>query len=189
LQAKREHDFLAASSVLGGVPCWAVVIISDEHLYICTGLRILGVSIWPCFDNALYQSYQSKMFQALSGEPSLLAREKQAASLIPVVSIVAPSLFSVLSCVPAITAICADKKASLAARIPPEWRLIPLPTATDVPNVMAIPAECGILSSKEIEMTELDNVQVLLERLASGFWTSEEVTLAVSMFPFSERIE
>jgi amidase len=49
-------------------------------------------------------------------------------------------------------------------------------------DVMTIPTSCGILSSKDVEITELDHVQELLRRLAEGVWSSEEVTVAVSAF-------
>jgi hypothetical protein len=47
---------------------------------------------------------------------------------------------------------------------------------------MAILTSCGTLSSKEVEITELDDVQELLRRLAEGVWSSEEVAVAVSAF-------
>ena len=73
----------------------------------------------------------------------------------------------------------AAKKASNALRIPVEWCL-KADAVKDRKNVTSVPATCGILSASELDITELDNVELLLKRLAVGEWSAEEVTVAVS---------
>ncbi|EJT96853.1 general amidase [Dacryopinax primogenitus] len=68
------------------------------------------------------------------------------------------------------------KKNAQTAAIPEEWVITPPPA--DRLNVLGVPRECGLLSEKELEITELRNVDALLEKLASGEWTSVEVTTA-----------
>ncbi|KAL4789810.1 Acetamidase [Aspergillus venezuelensis] len=68
----------------------------------------------------------------------------------------------------------ADKRARLAKTIPDEWKLKTLPT-TD--NVMDVPKTSGILSDKELEITE-SNATDLVSKLASGKLTAFEVTTA-----------
>ena len=77
----------------------------------------------------------------------------------------------------------ADWKAKAAARkaqqegeIPEKWRITA--NTTDSLNVLNVPHTCGVLNEKEIAITELDDVELLLRNLAGGFWTSVEVTLA-----------
>lgn len=72
----------------------------------------------------------------------------------------------------------AVKKASDAERIPVDWRL-PANAYKDLKNVMSVPTTCGILSPREIKITELDNVELLLKYMASGEWSAEEVATAV----------
>jgi amidase len=72
--------------------------------------------------------------------------------------------------------IAADKRARLAACIPKEWLITPPPDS--VLNVTHIPRECGLLSPKEIEITETSDVAILLQKLASGELSSVEVTTA-----------
>ncbi|KAI0322719.1 general amidase [Amylostereum chailletii] len=72
--------------------------------------------------------------------------------------------------------IVADKKKRQAASIPKDW--IITPPSTDVLDVTKIPAECGLLSAKELEITEIADVDSLLKKLASGELSSVEVTKA-----------
>lgn len=59
--------------------------------------------------------------------------------------------------------------------IPVKWKLS---SQTQIPsNVMEIPKSCGILSSKQIEITEQTATE-LLEKLATGALSSVEVTEA-----------
>ena len=71
---------------------------------------------------------------------------------------------------------CAERKAKQLASIPKEW-LIALPP-NEQRNVQDVPRTCGLLSARELEITETLDVEVLLSKLATGTWSSEEVTLA-----------
>lgn len=43
---------------------------------------------------------------------------------------------------------------------------------------MDVPISCGLLSPREVEITETTDVGILLEKLASAEWSSVEVTTA-----------
>lgn len=70
----------------------------------------------------------------------------------------------------------ADKRARQAATFPSEWQLKELPDES-VLDVTKIPESCGMLSAKEIGITNAD-VSELLEKLAKAEWSSVEVTEA-----------
>lgn len=92
---------------------------------------------------------------------------------------------------PPYVAIAQRKQAQLAAAIPAEWRLpahlvpegmlSPAESITEGPsrygrvNVMEIPRTCGILTSKELEITEKYDVRGLVSAMTEGRLTSEEV--------------
>jgi len=62
--------------------------------------------------------------------------------------------------------------------IPKQW-LLPedkLPSG-DRLNVIKVPFESGILSEKELEITESDAIK-LTDRMGSGTWTAEEVIVS-----------
>ncbi|EMC92431.1 hypothetical protein BAUCODRAFT_288739 [Baudoinia panamericana UAMH 10762] len=69
-----------------------------------------------------------------------------------------------------------------AAKIPKEWILKPEYTADGGPTssrfVLDVPAKCGILSERELDITENYDAVALLEKLASGHFTSVEITTA-----------
>lgn len=69
----------------------------------------------------------------------------------------------------------AEKKQRQEASVPKDW-IVTVPPP-DVLNVLAFPEECGLLSTKEIEITNT-NVDLLLQKLATGTWSSVEVTTA-----------
>ena len=71
--------------------------------------------------------------------------------------------------------IAAQKKQEQAESIPKEWAITQDPNVLDV---RLVPKDSGLLSAREIEITELGDVDALLQRLASGQWTSVEVTTA-----------
>ena len=71
---------------------------------------------------------------------------------------------------------CAERKAKQLASIPKEW-LITLPPDAQR-NVQDVPKTCGLLTAHELEITETTDVDVLLSKLATGVWSSYEVTLA-----------
>ncbi|RMZ82505.1 hypothetical protein DV737_g1991, partial [Chaetothyriales sp. CBS 132003] len=78
--------------------------------------------------------------------------------------------------------IAAKKRAEVASKIPPEWRLLPSyldkvsPTSTW--NVLAVPRECGILSQDEIHITEGHDAVSLVEAIAAGTYTALQVATA-----------
>ncbi|KAI1797878.1 general amidase [Ganoderma leucocontextum] len=63
--------------------------------------------------------------------------------------------------------------------IPPAWKLTSLPE-TSVLDVRPFPEspQCGVLTGREIEITNTTEVDVLLSNLATAKWSSEEVTRA-----------
>ena len=67
-----------------------------------------------------------------------------------------------------------QKRKEQAATIPKDWILANLPSK-DTLNVIDFPEKCGLLTAKEVEITNTE-VDVLLEKLANGIWTSVEVT-------------
>ncbi|KAF8264302.1 general amidase [Lactarius quietus] len=70
----------------------------------------------------------------------------------------------------------AEKKARQAACIPKEWLIVP--PSDDILDVTDIPAKCGLLSARDLEITEVSSVTILLSKIATGAWTSVEVTTA-----------
>jgi len=72
--------------------------------------------------------------------------------------------------------LAAEKKKRQIASIPKEW-LITTP-ADDVLDVTDVPSNCGLLSARELEITAVSEVAVLLNKLATGEWSSVEVTTA-----------
>lgn len=70
----------------------------------------------------------------------------------------------------------AARKAQQEAEIPAEWRIPPIPEGTF--NVLSVPSTCGLLSEKQLLITEADDVELLLRKLAGGEWSSVEVTTA-----------
>jgi amidase len=72
--------------------------------------------------------------------------------------------------------LAAEKKRRQTAAIPKEW-LITRP-ADDVLDVTDIPTSCGLLSARELEITAVSQLATLLNKLATGEWSSVEVTTA-----------
>ncbi len=72
--------------------------------------------------------------------------------------------------------LAAEKKARQAASIPKEWLIAP--PSDDVLDVTDIPAKCGLLSARDLEITEVSSVAGLLSKIATGAWSSIEVTTA-----------
>ncbi|KAH9012027.1 general amidase [Lactarius hengduanensis] len=72
--------------------------------------------------------------------------------------------------------LAAEKKDRQAASIPKEWLIAP--PSNDVLDVTDIPAKCGLLSARDLEITEVSSVADLLTKIATGTWSSFEVTTA-----------
>lgn len=70
----------------------------------------------------------------------------------------------------------AEKKRRQTASIPKEWLIAP--PADDVLDVTDVPSTCGLLSARELEITAVSEVAILLNKLATGEWSSVEVTTA-----------
>lgn len=68
------------------------------------------------------------------------------------------------------------KKARQQLSLPKEWIIKDLPPKETL-NVIDIPESCGILTPKEIEITNA-NVSLLLKNLAEAVWSSVDVTTA-----------
>jgi amidase len=71
---------------------------------------------------------------------------------------------------------CAERKQVQLDAIPTEW-IIQCPT-NDQLNVMDVPAQCGLLSAREMEITDTVDVEVILQKLHNAEWSSFEVTTA-----------
>ncbi|KAH9891213.1 general amidase [Cubamyces lactineus] len=73
-------------------------------------------------------------------------------------------------------ALCAARKQRQLEQIPKEWT-ISLPP-DDQRNVLDIPSTCGLLTPRELEITDTVNVDILLDKLRTAQWSSVEVTTA-----------
>lgn len=73
--------------------------------------------------------------------------------------------------------VCHQKLKRQHESIPREW-LIPVPSLRERPNVMDIPGTCGLLTARELMITETTDVGVILEKLGAAEWTSVETTTA-----------
>ncbi|KAJ8495856.1 hypothetical protein ONZ51_g1447 [Trametes cubensis] len=69
-----------------------------------------------------------------------------------------------------------DKRQRQQECIPKEW-LVALPS-DDLLDVRAYPDTCGLLTEREVAITNTCNVDVLLNKLASAEWSAVEVTTA-----------
>lgn len=73
--------------------------------------------------------------------------------------------------------IAAEKKLQQANKIPKAW-LISADTHRNSGNVLGVPVTCGILDKVECEITSEYDATALLEKLKSGIWSAEQVTIA-----------
>lgn len=76
---------------------------------------------------------------------------------------------------PSWTDLAADKKRRQQEAIPREWLITPPPET--MLNVTGLPDSCGLLTPRELEITNED-VKNLLKKLASCEWSAVEVTTA-----------
>lgn len=71
-----------------------------------------------------------------------------------------------------------DKRTALQNLIPPEWRL-PDSMLNNLPkNLTTVPVQCGILSSLDVEITEIDDLHSLAQCIANGKYSAVQVTEA-----------
>lgn len=69
-----------------------------------------------------------------------------------------------------------DKQRRQQEAIPKEW-LIP-PVDKEHKNILETPLTCGLLSPREIEITGVSDVSIILDNLATARWSAVEVTTA-----------
>ncbi|KAL4251646.1 amidase family protein [Abortiporus biennis] len=72
--------------------------------------------------------------------------------------------------------IVAEKRQRQTASIPKEWIIDPPPSSQL--DVTSFPDKCGLLTDRELEITNTTDVDVILKKLASAEWSSVEVTTA-----------
>lgn len=76
----------------------------------------------------------------------------------------------------------AQKRAAVAKELPQEWRLpaeiLNTVSASAEISVLDVPRKSGILSAKEIDITEKHDAVALVEKIAKKELTASEVTLA-----------
>ncbi|OCH94227.1 general amidase [Obba rivulosa] len=72
--------------------------------------------------------------------------------------------------------LCAQRKQQQLDAIPPQWTIAPPPDSQR--NVLNVPRTCGLLSPLELEITETADVDVLLQKLRTGAWSSVQATTA-----------
>lgn len=73
--------------------------------------------------------------------------------------------------------IAASKKAEQLSRIPPEWHL-PSSSPPTTKDLRPLAQTSGLLSSRELEITNTPDATSLLGKIASGTYTSVEVVTA-----------
>ncbi|KFY85184.1 hypothetical protein V500_08636 [Pseudogymnoascus sp. VKM F-4518 (FW-2643)] len=73
--------------------------------------------------------------------------------------------------------IAAEKRLQRSSEIPKDW-LIPTELYRDATNVLEVPSTCGVLNGVELEITSKYDATALLEKLKTGVWSAEQVTIA-----------
>lgn len=73
--------------------------------------------------------------------------------------------------------LCAQKQKSQHDSIPRDWLIAKLPLQ-DHPNVFDVPAKCGLLTERELMITETTDVGLILRKLRTAKWSSLETTTA-----------
>lgn len=76
------------------------------------------------------------------------------------------------------TEICNRKVIERDARIPESWKLKDVLAFRMQSNLLEIPNTCGILSSREIEITMTYDAVDLLQKIAGASYSAEEVMVA-----------
>lgn len=82
-----------------------------------------------------------------------------------------------------------QKKEKQLARIPNQWRLPQLPSS-NIKNYLDIPRQCGLLTGKELEITENYDATALAEAIRDRKLTCVDVTTAFcKVIPPKDKIE
>lgn len=71
----------------------------------------------------------------------------------------------------------ATKREACLSLIPPEW-ILPTQEYPRAKDVRSIPTTCGLLSALELTITDEDDIEVLLRKVASSEWSAEDVARA-----------
>ena len=71
-----------------------------------------------------------------------------------------------------------SRKLQQENEIPEGWRIRTPPLRIENLNVLDVPKNCGLLTPREILITETDDIELTLRKLGSGEWSSFEVTTA-----------
>ena len=71
-----------------------------------------------------------------------------------------------------------SRKLQQENEIPKEWRIQTPPLSIENLNILDVPKNCGLLTPREIVITETDDIEITLRKLGSGEWSSFEVTTA-----------
>jgi amidase len=72
----------------------------------------------------------------------------------------------------------AQKRTSIYNLIPAEWRLPEAIINNPPKNSTIVPSQCGILSQLDLEITGIDDIQELADRIANGKYSAVQVTEA-----------
>src|SRR4051794_34378543 len=78
---------------------------------------------------------------------------------------------------PKYLAIASRKQSERLSRIPSEWRLSS-PPADTVSNVLDVPRKCGLLTQRELEITEAYDATALAAKLREKVFSCVEVATA-----------
>ncbi|KAH9939021.1 general amidase [Epithele typhae] len=73
-------------------------------------------------------------------------------------------------------ALCAARKRHQSDAIPPAWNIQPPPD--DHRNVLDVPVASGLLTARELGITDTIDLEIILRNLAAAKWSSVEVTTA-----------
>jgi amidase len=73
--------------------------------------------------------------------------------------------------------VCQQKRRSQQDAIPSKW-LLPEPPLSVYSSVLDVPANCGLLTTRELKITETTDVHIILDNLRTMEWSSVEVTTA-----------
>lgn len=72
--------------------------------------------------------------------------------------------------------IARSKQQQRQQRIPTEWLL--KQEFLETPDKFAVPRQCGVLTTRELEITEQHDAVGIVEQIAAGTYSAKEVTLA-----------
>ncbi|CAF0937800.1 unnamed protein product [Adineta steineri] len=71
-----------------------------------------------------------------------------------------------------------QKRTALHDLIPQEWKLSESIIKDPPKNLTIVPSQCGILSTLDLEITEIDNIEELAQQIARGKYSAIQVTQA-----------